>query len=190
MPNKTQWWLLVLPEAPVSFSQGVIITNRLLPDNINDSRKINYSDFAIPGVDYTPFQWTRNDNSKISFRVPVINKESFIGNSIDLQNVERTTSAQLDLSFTTEGQWRRNPLCIYSGFGTHRPPLPVVVEAATFEHQTQHTNPETGYSQFSYVSFTLRYVEDHALFRNYVNLRAAGAATSTVQSISRRGLPF
>ncbi|TGK36279.1 hypothetical protein [Leptospira andrefontaineae] len=185
MPRKktNNWWILVLPKGlGLDLISGALITNRLLPGDISDEKKSVYNDYNIPGLNYSPFSHVRNDNTKITLTVPIMNIDNETGNMFDLYDVERVRSQPFDLSFSSEAQWKTNPTCIYSGWGTHRPPLPVVVEDCKFNHRRDFTN-RNGISQFTEVTFVMRYLEDSSLYKAYNVMKSIGGLVNTAQKI-------
>jgi len=190
--SKRTWWILVLPRGftGTSLLSGTFITNRLIPaETIEDDKKPIFQEFQIPGLDYSPVQHVRNENTVITFSVPIVNKKSTVGNLVELNAIEQVRMVQRDLSITSEAQWNSNPLVVYSGWGTHRPPLPAVVVSAPFSHETYHTL-DGGYSSFTRVTFTLRYVENHPMYLAWKKLMQIGGPSAIAQAVGSRGYPF
>lgn len=167
-----RFWIFVLPKnisggqikgVGLNIFSGTLITNGLAPSDIQDSKKMNFKNYQMPGLNYTPFNYINGDNTSISFSIPFINKEKKMGNRGEMAQLEKLRNAQMDISLTTESMWNRQPICIYSGFGTHRPPLPVVVEECKFTHKQAMFN--RGWVEMTDVTFTIRYLEDATLYK-------------------------
>lgn len=186
------WWILVVPRGvkPLGLLTGIFITNRLLPSDINDTKQGIWNQYPVPGKDFADPYHVRNDNSKVSFTVPIVNINESFGNSNDLNAIEQARGVQLDLVETNESVWRQNPTCIYSGWGTHRPPLPVKVTDCKFVHKRDFTNPRSGASQFTEVSFELTYIESNILFQSWMELRKLGAFDAMAKNLAQSGFPF
>lgn len=186
------WWLLVVPRglSPLSLATGVLITNRLLPSDIDDVKQGVWNNYPVPGKDFSDPYHVRNDNLKVSFTVPIVNINDGFGNSNELNAIEKTRSVQLDLSETNESAWRQNPICIYSGWGTNKPPLPVRITNAPFRHKRDFTNVKSGFSQYTEVSFEMTYIESSVLFQAWMKLRDLGAFDAMAGNLSQSGFPF
>lgn len=192
------WWILVLPKNnPADLLNATLVTNRLIPGDIDDDKKPNFGEFPIAGLDYVPVYGLRNDSTRLSMTIPFVNKD-LVGNTFDLYAVEKTRRAPLtalSIDFTRETQWQDNPVCIYSGWGTHRPPLPIIVEQAKMKHLTHHTKfggtpGLPGAPTFTEVNFVFRYLENNILWRAWKKLGDVGALVSSVQNAARQGFPF
>lgn len=185
MSGKLRNWWLLIP------GRGLIITNRLLPSDINDDKKSHWSEFAIPGLDYSPTDHVRNDDTKISFTVPFIDRSTAAGNSLQLNQVEVLRHSEIDLGLTTENQWAKNPTVWYSGWGTHRPPLPCIVRRAKFKHSRDFTDRRSTKSTWTEVDFELEYIESHPQFQAYLKVIAASAYAGAAQQLTGfSGEPF
>jgi hypothetical protein len=167
-----RFWIFVLPKnfsggqikgVGLNLLSGTLITNQLAPSDIEDVKKMNFKNYAIPGLNYTPFNYVNGDDTRITFSVPFINREKKMGNRGELAQLENLRNNQLDIAFTSESIWNKQPICIYSGFGTHRPPLPVVVEDCKFVHKQSMFNQ--GWIEMTDVTFTMRYLESSLLYR-------------------------
>ncbi|EKR34345.1 hypothetical protein LEP1GSC096_0031 [Leptospira interrogans serovar Hebdomadis str. R499] len=193
MKKKTNnWWILVLPNissvlsSPQNLLQAMLITNKLLPSDISDEKKSIFQDYPQPGLDYAPVDHVRNENTRITFTVPIVNLNKSTGNMLDLYAVERARSHQIDISLVTDSpQWKQNPTCIYSGWGTHRPPLPVIIEDIKLNHKRDLTN-RNGFSQFTECTFTMRYLEDQGMYKMWKIVRNIGAGVGVAQRLSGR----
>lgn len=166
-----RFWIFVLPKnfsggqikgIGLNLLSGTLITNQLAPSDIQDSKKMNFKNYSMPGLNYTPFNYINGDDTRITFSIPFINKEKKMGNRGEMSQLEKLRNAQMDISLTTESMWNRQPICIYSGFGTHRPPLPVVVEECKFTHKQNMFN--RGWVEMTDVTFTIRYLESSTLY--------------------------
>lgn len=183
------WWILVLPSQNSLQAAGSIflITNRFLPTgDITDSKASVYQDFPIPGLDYTPFKHVRNEGAKISFTVPIIKNDKDFGNSHDLAMIEMTRHVTQDLASLSEKYWSQNPMCIYSGWGTHRPPLPVVVESAEYAHKQYFTN-KRGFVKYTEVAFTMRYLENSSLYKMWKKYQQTVALVNNARQFNTKG---
>jgi hypothetical protein len=164
-----RWWLFVLPknffggQLSINFTSGTLITSNLIPSDIDDSKKMTFKNYIIPGLNYQPFNYVGGDSTRITFTIPFVNKEKKMGNRGELTQLEKLRNSQIDISLTDESQWNSNPVCIYSGFGTHRPPLFVIVEECKFVHKQSMFN--AGWIEYTDATFTLRYLENTTLYK-------------------------
>lgn len=191
--KSNNWWLMVLPSSGNYLLNGILITNRFLPEgDISYEKKAVYQSFDIPGLDYQLFDWVRNEDARITLKIPFINKkEKQLGATMDANLFERPGIQQIDItSSTSEALWKSNPVCLYSGWGTHKPPgLPVMVEnGVKLTFLRDHVN-KAGNPTFGYAEMTLRYIESHKLYKQYKYGQLLAGAYSAIKT-SKGGYPI
>lgn len=177
--KSSNWWMLVP-------SRGLFITNDLLPSDIDDDKKSTFQDFQVPGLDYAPSGHVRNEGTDISMSIPFFDQSTAAGNALQLQQVEVLRHIAIDISSINESQFASNPVVWYSGWGTHRPPLPFQVRRAKIKHNRDFTN-NTGQATWSEVDFELKAIEDHKAWIAYLLLANAAAYGGTAQQVAGNG---
>lgn len=185
--RKYNWWLAVLPESfsGTSWANLKIITNKYRIGDITDTKQPTWSDVPVAGLNYTPFDFVRNGNTSISFSVPIIDKSTMFGNADQMAALESLRNIEYDISSITPKLFAKNPLCIYSGYGTHRPPLPVIVKECKFNHKSEgFSHPKTGIIQFTTVDFTLEYVENSSWYRGYQKLSQLAGIVGSLRQLT------
>lgn len=107
--KSNNWWLMVLPSSGNYLLNGILITNRFLPEgDISYEKKAVYQSFDIPGLDYQLFDWVRNEDARITLKIPFVNKkEKVLGATMDANLFERPGIQQIDItSSTSEALWK------------------------------------------------------------------------------------
>lgn len=171
----TNWWIW-------DDTNNIFITSRTIPLKVTDTKEVLFADISVPGLNYTPLQPNRNGASKISFQLPIVNRLTAAGNSLQLSQFEnlrnQDTPSILRLLQPTS-QFRANPSVIYN-WGTHRTPLRYWVTRCNFENDTRLTS-RIGLAAFTMVDMELTLDENSDLYKAYVIARKVGSIAGFVQ---------
>lgn len=186
------WWLCILPPngSIANIAQTSFVTSPFLPEvDVNMTKKSVFQDYPVPGLDYTPFQYVRSEDTRISLKLPIIDKNyKNFGNSLKLYQIERMGTVTQDinpLNIFKDSQFRTPPICLYSGYGTTLAPgLPCVVEnGLELISLRDHIN-QYGLPTFSYVTINLRFIEGHKLWKAWRYSKLILSQIKSVQSLA------
>jgi len=124
-----------------------LITSPTVPGDISDSKQPVISEVPIPGLNYQPVQNPGNGNRKISFTIPIVNRNNTIGNSILIQQLSALRNQTSKLQKNFKKQFIPNPQVLYY-WGVGSVPLVYFVSKMDFTHRGNWAN-QLGQPQFS-----------------------------------------
>lgn len=158
-----------------------IITTRTVPGDILDNKNIILTETPIPGLNYQPVQAGGNANRKISFTLPLLQKNNTIGNSLLLTQFATLRNQSGNLLNNFKGQFTPNPKVLYF-WGTMSVPLVYFVSKMDFTHKKNWVNQQ-GRPQFSEIQIELILDEKNKAYKAEAMFRQVSALTgSTIYS--------
>ena len=140
-----------------------IITSKTIPGDILDSKDIFYVETPIPGLNYSPVQPSGNGNRKISFILPLIDRNSSFGNSLLLQQFHTLRNQATGLLKVFTNQFEPNPKVLYY-WGTGSVPLVYFVTKCDLTNRQGWVN-QSGQPQFSEVAIELMLDENDPVYK-------------------------
>lgn len=176
-PMNMPWWMW-------DKTNKELITSKLVPGDISDTKKITLSETQTPGLNYDPISTGGAGNRKLAFQIPVVMRNNTVGNSLLLAQFDRlreNASGTIVASGfkQSESQFAPRPKVIYSyGIGQ---PLEFFVNACNFTHKTGFIN-ELGYSKFTAVSIELWLDEESPLFIMAQSYRKLASFAGQIQN--------
>lgn len=179
----TNWWIW-------DDTNNLFITSRTIPLKLSDTKEVLFADITVPGLNYTPLQPNRNGSAKLSFQLPIINRLTAAGNSLQLsqfENLRNQDSPSLLGLLQPSSQFRTNPSVIYN-WGTHRTPLRYWVTKCSFDNDTRLTS-KIGLAQYTMVDMELTLDENSALYRAWIIARKVASIAGFVQGTQQTFKP-
>lgn len=164
-----------LPWFMFDLSNRQIITTRTVPGDITDSKDVMLTEIPIPGLNYAPVQPAGNANRKISFTLPLMQRNNTIGNSLLLKQFDALRNQAVGLSDIFATQFTPNPRVLYY-WGTGSVPLVYFVSKCSFSNKKQWVNQQ-GIPQYSEVQMELILDENNVLYRAEEIFRKAAIIT-------------
>lgn len=152
-----------------------IITTRSVPSDIQDSKGITLTEIPIPGLNYSPIQPAGNANRKVSFTLPLVQRNNTIGNSLLLQQFAALRNQAVGLTDIFADRFTPNPQVLYY-WGTGSVPLVYYVSKCDFSNKKQWINQQ-GVPQYSEVQMELILDENNILYRTEEVYRKAAIIT-------------
>lgn len=107
-----------------------LIISPIVPGDISDSKAIVISETTVPGQDYAPVHSSGTGNRKISFTIPIIQRNNYTGNTIQL-NYFKSLRHRVDGGGRNG---RRTPQVLYY-WGTGSAPMVYWVTRCDFNHR-------------------------------------------------------
>ena len=152
-----------------------IITSRAVPGDIMDSKDVTLTEIPIPGLNYAPIQPAGNANRKISFTLPLVQRNNTVGNSLLLQQFSALRNQAVGLTDIFASRFTPNPKVLYY-WGTGSVPLVYFVKKCDFSNKQQWVNQQ-GMPQYSEVQMELILDENNVLYRTEEIFRKASIIT-------------
>ena len=148
-----------LPWFLFDMSNLQLITSKTIPmGEISDSKSIILSESPIPGQSFSPVFGAGMGNRKISFTLPIVNKNNNVGNMLLLKQFENLRNQAFGLnlqSILSAGvQYQTNPKVLYywgTGAGA---PIEWFVSKCDFKHKSSLVGPYA-YPQYTEVEIEL-----------------------------------
>jgi len=140
-----------------------LITTPLIPGDITDSKDIILTETPIPGLNYSPIQYTGGGNRKISFTLPLIKRNNTIGNVLLLKQFDQLRNQSAGLADVFSGQFTPNPKVLYY-WGVGSVPLVYYVSKCNMTHKAGWTN-QVGQPQYTDLEIELILDESHPLYK-------------------------
>jgi len=140
-----------------------LITSRIIPTDISDTKSIILTEVPIPGLNYQPVVPGGGGNRRISFTLPLIKRGNLTGNVLLLKQFEVLRN-QPSFSFgLVSRQFNATPKVLYWwGIGTT--PLVWWVAKADASHKRGWVNA-TGNPQYSEIEIELVLDESHPIYK-------------------------
>ena len=143
-----------------------LITSATIPEgDIKDSKSIVIVETPIPGRNFQPVSVGGNGNRKISFTLPLVNRNGIYGNVLFVKQFEllRNQAAGFLGIAKKKGQFTPNPRVLYS-WGIGSTPLVWYVTKCDFTHKAQMVNA-IGFPQYTAVDIELTLDETDPLYK-------------------------
>lgn len=190
-PTNIPWFMYDL------YNQQLITSATIPEGDITDSKSVVVTETPIPGRNFQPVSVGGNGNRKVSFTLPVINRNGYVGNLLMLKQFDLLRNqAQGPLGLSkSKGQFSPNPRVLYY-WGVGSVPLVWYVTKCDFRHSSGMVNALAS-PQLTYVEIELLLDETDPLYKAeeaYRNVAAVlGEAMATaavgVQQVGM-GSPF
>jgi len=153
-----------------------LITSATIPEGeIKDSKSVIVTETPIPGRNFQPISVGGNGNRKISFTLPLVNRNGAYGNILLVKQFEllrNQAAGFLGLS-KMRGQFTPNPRVLYY-WGVGSVPLVFYVSKCDFRHTANMVNA-IGVPQHSYVEIELVLDETDPLYKAEETFRNVAA---------------
>lgn len=177
-----QQFLSNLPWFMYDLYNKQLITTLTIPSGeIKDSKSIILTETPIPGRNFQPLSPGGNGNRKISFTLPIINRNSETGNMLTLKQfalLRNQSQGFLGLS-ATKGQFSPNPKVLYY-WGTGSVPLVYFVSKCEMSHRADMVNA-AGIPQMTNVDIELILDETNVLYKSEEIFRNTAAVLGELQ---------
>jgi hypothetical protein len=157
-----QWVKYQLPWMMFDMANNVLITTRVIPELIKDTKEIILSEIPVPGLNYEPIIPGGNGNRKVSFSLSLIQRDPVVGNVLLVKQFENLRNQIRGTVSVNQKQFNPNPKVLYS-WGTGSVPLVWYVKRVDFEHRGNMVNP-AGLPQYSSVEVELWLDENNIMY--------------------------
>lgn len=158
-----------------------LITSPFLPSDISDNKDIILSETPIAGLNHSPINYGGGGNRKISFELPLIKKNDYIGNVLLLKQFDMLRNQQTGLFGIFSGQFTSNPKVLYY-WGTGSVPLVYWVKSCNATHKQGWVN-KSGMPQYSEIQMELWLDETSILYTAEEVFRKFASLAGEVQGI-------
>jgi hypothetical protein len=160
-----------------------LITSQIcIPGDIKDTKDIGLSEIAIPGLNFQPVTYGGGGNRKISFSIPVINRNSALGNLNTLKMFESLRNQTTGVTKLFNGQFTPNPKVLFQ-WGTASTPQEYYVKKCDFMHKEGWINA-AGFPTYTTVEMELILDESSPLYAMEEIYRKASAVAGTGLTIA------
>jgi hypothetical protein len=149
-----------------------LITSRIVPGDISDSKDIILTEVPVPGLNYAPIMPAGGGNRKVSFKIPAVDRNIFQGNVRMLMQFEQLRN-QVEGIGSITAQFNRMPKVLYC-WGLHSIPLVYWVAKIGFTHKEGWRTP-FGQPTFTDVEVELILDETDPLYQAEKMFRMAQA---------------
>jgi len=118
-----------------------LITSKIIPGDISDTKSVILTEQAIPGLGYNPVSQGGMGNRHISFEIPLIKRNNTIGNVLILKQWEtlRNKGFGIQNIFKLQGQFTPNPKVLFN-WGIGSVPLVWYVKDIGITHRSDMVN--------------------------------------------------
>jgi hypothetical protein len=190
--------MMKLPKFPFNIpwfmfdlSNYQLITSRTIPSDIRDTKSVVLTEAPVPGLNYQPVIPGGGGNRKLSFTLPLIMRDNYVGNVLVLKQIDALRNQSLGLlgAFASPGTFRfnSNPKVLYY-WGTGSVPLVYWVAKADATHKMGWVNA-SGQPQYSEIEFELILDEEDPIYQQEVAFRSlaglVGSATGLLSTLSQ-----
>jgi hypothetical protein len=173
-----------IPFTIIDLASYQIITSKILPGDISDSKEIIITEQAIPGLSFSPLQQAGMGNRHISFTIPVIKRNNATGNVLHLKQWESLRQKAFNITelFSIgKGQFRGAPKVVFN-WGTGSLPLVYYVKKCEMVHKAGWTNM-IGNPQNTDVSIELILDEEHFMNKAEEIFRKISAMGGVIETM-------
>lgn len=159
-----------------------LITSAIIPGDIADTKDIILTEVPIPGMNFQPIMQGGGGNRKLSFTIPLIQRNNTVGNVLLLKQYDMLRNQVVQFGSFTTGQFTRYPrVLFYYGIGSV--PLPYFVKKADATHKQGWVN-ETGMPQYSEINMELWLDENSPLYYAEEVFRKLSAVMGFVSGVA------
>ena len=171
------WWLFDL-------NNYQLITTKTIPSDIADNKDIVLAETPIPGQNYSNINYGGGGNRKLSFTLPIINRNGILGNVELLKQFDNLRNQGFGFSSILTSQFVSNPKVLYS-YGTGSVPLVYWVKKCDFVHPQGWMN-KYAQPQYTLISMELWLDEENPLYIAEEIFRKFASISSVVRT-TRQG---
>lgn len=139
------WWMFDL-------SNYQLITTKTIPGDMSDQKDIILAETPIPGENFSKVNYGGGGNRKISFTLPIINRNGILGNVGLLKQFDNLRNQPIGFFSISSSQFTPNPKVLFQ-YGTGSVPLVYYVKKCDF------TQPEGWMNKFAQPQYTLVEIE-------------------------------
>lgn len=133
-----------------------------IPSDIRDTKEIFLVETPIPGLNFRPITYGGGGNRHISFTLPLIQRNSNVGNLYVLKQFDTLRNQTTGLLRFTGGQFTPTPKVLFN-YGTGSVPLIYWVKRCDPTNKAGWINP-FGFPQYSEIEFELWLDETSPLY--------------------------
>jgi hypothetical protein len=166
----------------------LITSKHVLPSDLTDKKDIVLAETPIPGLNFRPVSYGGGGNRHLSFTLPLIRRDQYIGNMQLLNQFEQLRNQSMGFTKIFSGQFTPNPRVLYQ-WGTHSTPQIYHVAKCNFSNRSDFVN-QTGFPQYTMIDIELILDETNPLYMMEEVYRRVqsitGIATSVVDFMMRR----
>lgn len=155
-PGNLPWFLFDL-------TNFQLITSKIIPGDIKDSKDIILVETPIPGLNYQPITPGSQGNRKLNMTIPLIKRNNTIGNILLLKQFEVLRNQGTGLIGFRPGQFAPTPKVLYN-WGVGSVPLAYWVSRVEITHKQGWTNA-LGAPQYSEIDLELILDETGILYK-------------------------
>ena len=163
--NASEWtsapW--ALPWFMYDVKNNQLITSKIIPGDIKDTKAIVITETPIPGLNYQPVLQVGGGNRKLSFTLPLIRRTPVTGNILILQQFMMLRNQSKGLFNFGYGKFSSYPKVLYS-WGTGSIPLIYFVTKCDATHKEGWINA-AGQPQYSEIEIELVLDEEDPLYK-------------------------
>lgn len=158
-----------------------LITSKIIPGDIRDTKQIVLAETPVPGLNYHPVFTSGGGNRHISFTLPLIKRNGVYGNVLLLQQFMMLRNQSMGLLSTKKVRFNPMPKVLYY-WGTGSIPLPYFVAKCDAVHKAGWVNA-AGAPQYSEIEMELILDEEDPLYKAEELYRIAAALAGEVTSV-------
>jgi hypothetical protein len=156
-----------------------LITSRIIPGDITDTKKIVLVESPVPGLNYEPIMPAGGGNRKVSFTLPLVMRAPMVGNVLLLKQFELLRNQAAGFAnFSGAKKFMRMPRVLYY-WGTGSVPLVWYVSKADQVHKTGWVNGR-GMPQYTEIEIELTLDEEDVVYKAEETWRMAAALMGMV----------
>ena len=155
-----------------------LITSRIIPGDIHDTKQIVLTEVPIPGLNYQPIIPAGGGNRRLSFMLPLIRRDALFGNVALLKQFDQLRNQAAGLRQIASRQFSSTPKVLFY-WGTGSVPLVYWVAKADATHKQGWVN-SAGLPQYSEIEMELILDENDKLYRAEEAFRRVSAILSSV----------
>lgn len=174
LPTSLPWFMFDI------YNKQLITSATIPSDEIKDVKSVVIVETPIPGRNFQPVSVGGNGNRKVSFSLPLVDRNGYYGNILLVKQFEllRNQAAGPLGMAKRKGQFTPNPRVLYS-WGVGSVPLVWYVSKCDFQHRAQLVNG-LGHPQYSTVDIELTLDETHPLYKAEESFRSFAAVLGEV----------
>lgn len=161
-----------------------LITSASIPEgDIKDRKDVILVETPIPGRNFQPVSAGGNGNRKVSFRIPVVQRNDTVGNVPLLKQFDLLRNQSMGFLGLSKvrGQFTPNPKVLYA-WGVGSVPLPYYVSKCEISHRADMVNA-LGAPTVSYVDVELLLDEASPLYKAEEAFRNVAAVLGTANGL-------
>ena len=179
LPFNLPWWIFDL-------SNYQLITSKIIPGDIKDSKAIILTETPIPGLNYQPVFQGGGGNRRISFTIPLIKRSNTIGNLMLLQQFAMLRNQTKGFLGLKSQKFSPYPKVLYQ-WGTGSVPLEYWVAKCDATHKQGWVNA-FGAPQYSEIEIELIEDQESWLYAGEEAYRTIAALIGELQQTVDIGL--